>query len=391
MFPIITKLSDLRSESIRNALEVACKNNLEDKIYFLPRPNNTYHFLTGASAGSAVFAGSAALAHLLGISYELWAMDSFTPNDTDMFILNRPQGGRHKNFLENIDIVHMTEKTVDELLMNFDLPICRVAMDVEYNIWVSAQALNAIITGEYYLPEYFNDESMFSKLLRQYQWINNIRPDAIQLQGIPARSHPVLHAGEKMLFERLQERIKKYQARGFTPRYVSTSEVMPWIKQRFCYVDWDHLVPLPVVDPTFSRSDHTHHIPLPKAESNVQLAPTIADALSRVVQDPTIQKLLVDIGLLKINSPPGVTGPTTATGYPIGATGPTTAIGHPIGATGPTTATGPFPWVQGPTGSTTAQGVSLSPTAQKIIEGFTNMINASASAHTPASSLSLKN
>ena len=292
MFPTITKLTDLRSSSLCTALEVACKSNLADHIYFFPRPEESYKFLADASLGHAVFAGSSALAHLV----EIWPFDvpyraeTFTPNDTDLFLLNRPEGGRHKNFLKNIDIVHMTEKSVEELLMNFDLPICRVAMDVEYSIWVSAQALNAIMTGEYYIPQYFIDKTEFSKLLRKHQWNQNTL-------AIPDwnRNAPLLPP-ETMLFERLQGRIGKYVGRGFSPCYVRTDEVMPWIKQRFCYVDWDNLVSLRM---------ESAPVPQPKYELT-----SIAEAL---LADPTIRKVFTTYGLVKSNELPTASASNSTT------------------------------------------------------------------------------
>lgn len=284
MFPTITKLSDLQRFDLRESFLSTCKYSLEDHIYFFPRPQESYKFVAGANLGGAVFAGSSALAHLI----DVWPKDvpckvspSFTPNDTDLFLLNRPEGGRHKNFLAHIDIVHMTEKSVEELLMNFDLPICRVAMDAEYNIWVSAQALNAIMTGEYYLPTYFDNIDMFNDLLRKYQWSQT----TLKTPGFPTK---MILPAEKMLFERLQGRIKKYADRGFSACYINTERVMPWIKQRFCYVDWDNLVP--------SREAP---VPTPVSQPKYELT-SIAEAF---LAEPTIRKVFTSYGLVKSNEP----------------------------------------------------------------------------------------
>ena len=43
---------------------------------------------------------------------------------------------------------------------------------------------------------------------------------------------------EQHLFNRMQERIHKYKKRGFTPTWVSTDTVLPWIQNRFHYGEW---------------------------------------------------------------------------------------------------------------------------------------------------------
>lgn len=313
MFPIMTTTADFKDPVIIKQLLSACNsvhNHFNDTIYYLPQSNEHLKFFDGPQIENAVFAGSSALAHLL----KFWNLASpsikeFVPNDTDLFILGRTEGGRLKQSLPGIDLVYMTEETVEKLLMNFDLPVCRVAMDLQCNIWVSAQALNAIITGSYYLPSYFRDQSDFNKLLRRYEWSERMLEIFSTMDPEQKKDNLKAPPGEKMLFERLQGRIEKYRSRGFQPIFISTGFVMPWIKQRFCYVDWDRLVQTPAPAPVPAPA------PAPVPTPTFQVSPVIIDAFSKIVQDPSIQKLLVDLGLLTVNDRPKevTTSPTNTT------------------------------------------------------------------------------
>lgn len=139
-------------------------------------------------------------------------------SDTDIFFMGASVPSRL--VLPGIDMVHSRAKTVDELLLNFDLPCCRAAFDSQGTIYVSAQCLNALLTGKYYLPAYVKNEQGMNKMLRQY------------------RNDDPMETPEEFLFKRLQERIQKYQDRGFDPIFVETQEVLPWIENRFHYGEW---------------------------------------------------------------------------------------------------------------------------------------------------------
>ena len=176
-----------------------------------------------------VFAGSSALHQLI----HMWhqpdkvtniststkdKMNNWRPGDVDTFFLNMPQQFRQK--LSFTDLVHVKAKTPEELLMNFDLPCCRVAVNTRYDIWVSAHALYAVMTGKYYLPLYLKTKEGFSALLAQH------------------KANPVLHEAEDFLYDRFTGRVDKYKTRGFTPEWVATKDVTPWIKDRFIYAEW---------------------------------------------------------------------------------------------------------------------------------------------------------
>lgn len=143
----------------------------------------------------------------------------FTPNDTDIFFLNSQVN--HRMVLPGIDFVHTKAKTVEELLLNFDLPCCRAAFNSKYDFWISAQCLSSILTGQYYLPRYLTNAIEFSKILATYRSGKGMDNDC-----------------EKLLFKRIIERMKKYDTRGFKCILIDTEEVQPWIKNRFHYGEW---------------------------------------------------------------------------------------------------------------------------------------------------------
>jgi hypothetical protein len=143
---------------------------------------------------------------------------SFTPTDLDMFFLNSPIPNRM--VLPGVDLVHTKAKSVEELLLNFDLPCCRAAFNSKNDYWISAQCLYALFTGKYPLPAYVKDEAVFTTLLTKHR------------NGDPMK------LSEKHLFTRMQERITKYEKRGFNPTWISTDTVLPWIQNRFHYGEW---------------------------------------------------------------------------------------------------------------------------------------------------------
>ncbi len=232
MLPIIKSSSDLQRKEIRDQIIQWCQQNpLEDHVYSFPHtdvdfsPNQPNSSRNAAGPVTWCVAGSAALYKV--VTNFLFNMDDRRvqvleqPNDTDIFFLNSP--GPHRSPIGKADIVHAPEKTVEELLLNFDLPCCRAATNSHFDYWVSIQCLASILSGNYYMPRYcFNKQTFREKLMKHR---NSNQPGG-------------LSCGEPMLFDRLQERIKKYQLRGFNVVWIETEKVLPWIKQRFHYAEW---------------------------------------------------------------------------------------------------------------------------------------------------------
>lgn len=123
----------------------------------------------------------------------------FTPNDTDMFILNSPDNKRLQ--IGNLDVIY-TKKDAEALLLSFDLPCCRAAKDLKGKWLISIQCLNALLTNIVYLPQYIKDQNMF---LDKY----NLR--------------------------KLQFRMEKYIQRGYQFEYVNNDKMMLWMENQLWY------------------------------------------------------------------------------------------------------------------------------------------------------------
>jgi len=143
---------------------------------------------------------------------------TINPGDTDIFFLNSEINNRL--VLPGIDLVHTKAKSVEELILNFDLPCCRAAFNSKHDFWISSQCLYSLLTGKYYLPLYLKNRDSFNTLLLQHR------------NGDPMK------VTDNFLYERLIQRITKYHQRGFKCEWVDTDEVLPWIKNRFHYGEW---------------------------------------------------------------------------------------------------------------------------------------------------------
>lgn len=248
--PQLKSFNDLINPDLREQIKTWCSANpLQDHIYTLKfqatqidkvRKNP----IDNATSANVCIAGSYALYELLtkAIHPSVGALKcNFEPSDIDIFILGEP-GPYHKVF-GHTDLVHCPEKTVEELLMNFDLPVCRVATNSHLDYWISIQALNSIINRVYYMPEYCRYLKSFTDFIVKYREpvLNSDEPyyiGGMPVDRLPAEINHALHRIEKIQFDRLQERIKKYASRGFNVIWISKEKVLPWVRQRFHYAVW---------------------------------------------------------------------------------------------------------------------------------------------------------
>lgn len=219
-------------EAFRTALNLSCLAfPMDDYVYHFPvtplkrdktgniHVDNTFYSsikldIPADKYGHIVVAGSAAISYIL----EYWARRiglkkglpwDWQPNDADLFILGCPKPSRFQMGL--VDFVFTTEKTVSELLINFDLPCCRAAVSPSGDVWVSAQCLNALYTGTYNLPAYLKTHDSFNQKVH------------------------AMNVGESYMFNRFIDRIRKYTARGFNVNWVETKQILPWVTNRFIY------------------------------------------------------------------------------------------------------------------------------------------------------------
>ncbi|HSW75826.1 MAG TPA: hypothetical protein VLG50_02185 [Candidatus Saccharimonadales bacterium] len=132
-------------------------------------------------------------------SHQKQLFGDFTANDTDLFIINSPDKQRFT--LDDLDIIHTTHKSIDALILDFDLPCCRVARDLQNTFHVSLQCLYSLLTGFVYVPHYVFDETL-------YKGIN---------------------------FNKLTFRREKYKKRGYTMRVYHTDKVLSCYLNGFKY------------------------------------------------------------------------------------------------------------------------------------------------------------
>lgn len=171
-------------------------------------------------------AGSAALASVIKqfgntIGVKSRTGIDYQPNDTDIFMLNSPIKQRFDS--GNVDVVFVEDKTIDDLLLNFDLPCCRVATNGAGDYWISIQCIYSLLTGIYFIPTYLANYNKFKELIFKYPG---------DLVGVPAES---IDKRSNYLFNRLKDRLFKYSQRGFTHMFYETDVVLPWITHRLDY------------------------------------------------------------------------------------------------------------------------------------------------------------
>ena len=178
------------------------------------QPNIGNQLTINIPSGTYVIAGSAAVHAIAQAFFHV----TWKNSDTDMFFLQSPKHFRFQN--GNTDIVYNPAKTVEELLSNFDLPCCRAGFHPLIGTWISIQCLTSIMEGIYYLPNYTRSFRSFCEMIRLHRRVDRLADP------------------EKYLFNRFHQRIKKYRERGFSPVWIETDVVLPWIKNRFHYGEW---------------------------------------------------------------------------------------------------------------------------------------------------------
>jgi len=202
-WPDVKYMKDIDSGLIKNLRACVKLNPFEDKIFHVIVNNKTNNVKDVYVSGSKA----------LKMFYEAINKNINTklnckvdPNDTDVFHLNSGKVTRAK--IGNVDLVYTTYKKIDDVLLNFDLPCCRVSTNDTGNFWISAQCLLAIFGNDVIMPEYVKNRK---QLFTMYK-------DHTRGAGL-INSH----------IDKLENRIKKYEARGFSFGYVHTDKPMNFI------------------------------------------------------------------------------------------------------------------------------------------------------------------
>lgn len=97
-------------------------------------------------------------------------------SDVDFFYTGCQKSTRMCSSPPGTDFIFCKEKTIEEVLLNFDLPCCRVGIDFKFNLYASIQALFAMFTGKTYLPLFMKTPKTFINKLKEYQTTEN-KPD----------------------------------------------------------------------------------------------------------------------------------------------------------------------------------------------------------------------
>ena len=228
--PEISTLSDIynKSEEIINW----CLNNpIDDHVYEFKREcvknGNEINCIDMFNTSDAYVAGSYALRHLLDFLEKI-NKNKFTfnwnSNDVDIFFLNKDLPARNK-IGKGLDIISSPEKSVQELLIGFDLPVCRVALNFEGSFYVSIQAMKSILTRKMNLPFYLKEKSsaymIMENCCNNYYYATNEKDKPKSLPHF--------------LIDRFYERLRKYSGRGFGVNWIETTKLIDWIKMRSVY------------------------------------------------------------------------------------------------------------------------------------------------------------
>lgn len=134
-------------------------------------------------------------------------------NNTDIFVINSPI----KHQFDTVDIVYVTNKNVNDLLLTSDLP-CRVAINETGDCWISLQCIYALLTGTYFIPNYLTNYNKFKELIEKYY-------DVIMGESCDK----ILEKNIKKVFDKLTARMLKYSNRGFSCVLCETETMLPWI------------------------------------------------------------------------------------------------------------------------------------------------------------------
>lgn len=225
--PHLASLADIHHKSVE-LVDWAKNHPVEDYVYCLkvPLPEDfpqrymDIRKLAGFRSEKMCIAGSSATHFIMS---KLFSVENlkWKPTDVDLFLYGHDHNGRLS--LGLVDLVQCKENSVEEILLNFDLPVCRAAINLSYDIYISAQCIAAIYSKKQNVPSYLRDEFTFNSLIKEH------------------KTYDVDDIGEQVeahLYKRFAERIKKYKDRGFGVNWIDTDEIIPWIKNRFHYGEW---------------------------------------------------------------------------------------------------------------------------------------------------------
>lgn len=201
----------------REELNQWCVDN-PNSDHIVKIPGKQHSFCTTVLRYYSVIAGSFALRMFLDSLADHPQLDISTwiSNDIDVFFLDYPERSKTFDKMTNIDIVTTTYKNVTSLLLNFDLPIVRVALDHTSTFHISLQALNAIITNKIILSGKLQCVNCASiEMHRRFK-------SGCEIGFIYKQNNKHLD-NVKYWGERFHMRIAKYEKRGYSVKWIDTN------------------------------------------------------------------------------------------------------------------------------------------------------------------------
>lgn len=156
--------------------------------------------------------------HTDGLCDDIKNKNLWDPNDIDLFIVDDDISSRNKvgNYL---DIIFKPVDSIEEALLEFDIPVCRVAFSVYGDFYVSIHALFAFLTGKIILPIYLQECTEDIKKFYKRFGGSDESDDGNKLCGY--------------IIDKLKERIDKYTDRGFKILWTETEKCTYWLDRRF--------------------------------------------------------------------------------------------------------------------------------------------------------------
>lgn len=216
--PVIKSINDIGDNILIDLKHWVDANPFEDKIFKLVSGIGGIIGTNNMHQNKSYISGSKALKMFNDLLINIGFFDkrfnnkNIVANDTDIFFVDSKRIDRVK--LDNTDLVYTIIKTIEEVLLTFDLPCCRVATDNDGNFWVSAQCLLALtLNRPVVMPAYVQDKK---KLFAKYKEVgcNGLINDHMT---------------------KLDNRIAKYKNRGFEFVYLETDKMMNFIARSNMY------------------------------------------------------------------------------------------------------------------------------------------------------------
>jgi hypothetical protein len=209
--PVVASFEDILKLKFE-IIDYASKYPTLDVVYYLPMSSTYASTAAAAAAANTFIAGSSALHRF--ITTLRASPESVRPsnrwecNDYDVFTIN----AKSKALLTMgpVQLVDVMYKSVQEMLLDFDLPCCRVAINSHKDYYVSLQCLAAILSGVYALPSCFKSKEGLIAFINESEEAKKLT-DKVRKERIDAISD--------FRYERLSERIDKYKGRGFNVIY----------------------------------------------------------------------------------------------------------------------------------------------------------------------------